>query len=74
MSVYAGTSRESVREVVRLILEELRRMKQERIPDEELRRAKDAVRTRLLAIAPPDDYSDERLNALLRASCATSRV
>ena len=48
MSVYAGTSRESVREVVRLILEELRRMKQERIPEEELRRAKDNLKGSLL--------------------------
>ncbi len=48
MSVYAGTSRESAREVVRLILEELHRMKQERIPDEELRRAKDNLKGSLL--------------------------
>ncbi len=48
VSVYAGTSRESAREVVRLILEELRRMKQERVPDEELRRAKDNLKGSLL--------------------------
>jgi predicted Zn-dependent peptidase len=48
VSVYAGTSRESAREVVRLILEELRRMKQERIPEEELRRAKDNLKGSLL--------------------------
>ena len=48
MSVYAGTSRESVNEVVRLILEEFRRVKQERVPDEELRRAKDNLKGSLL--------------------------
>ncbi len=48
MSVYAGTSRESVNEVVRLILEEFRRVKQERVPEEELRRAKDNLKGSLL--------------------------
>jgi predicted Zn-dependent peptidase len=48
VSVYAGTSRESAREVVRLILDELRRMKQEPIPEDELRRAKDNLKGSLL--------------------------
>jgi len=48
VSVYAGTSRESAREVVRLILEEFGRIKQERVPDEELRRAKDNLKGSLL--------------------------
>ncbi len=48
VSVYAGTSRESAGEVVRLILEEFRRVKEERIPDEELRRAKDNLKGSLL--------------------------
>jgi predicted Zn-dependent peptidase len=48
ISVYAGTSRESVNEVVRLILEEFRRVKQERVPEEELRRAKDNLKGSLL--------------------------
>jgi predicted Zn-dependent peptidase len=48
MSVYAGTSRESVNEVVRLILEEFHRVKQERVPEEELRRAKDNLKGSLL--------------------------
>jgi predicted Zn-dependent peptidase len=48
ISVYAGTSRESVNEVVRLILEEFRLVKQERVPEEELRRAKDNLKGSLL--------------------------
>ncbi len=47
-TVYAGTSRESAREVVRLILEEFRRLKEERVMDEELRRAKDNLKGSLL--------------------------
>jgi predicted Zn-dependent peptidase len=48
VSVYAGTSRESAREVVRLILEEFTRIKQEPVPEEELRRAKDNLKGSLL--------------------------
>ena len=48
LSVYAGTSSESAREVVRLILEEFRRLKQEPVPEEELRRAKDHLKGSLL--------------------------
>ncbi len=48
ISVYAGTSRESVRQVVRLVLDELRRLKQEPVPEDELRRAKDNLRGALL--------------------------
>ena len=48
VSVYAGTSRESVREVVRLTLEEFTRLKQEPVPEEEVRRAKDNLKGSLL--------------------------
>ena len=48
ISVYAGTSGESAREVVRLVLEEFTRLKQERVPDEELTRAKDNLKGSLL--------------------------
>jgi predicted Zn-dependent peptidase len=48
VSVYAGTSRESVREVVRLILEEFARIKQEPVPEEEVRRAKDNLKGSLM--------------------------
>jgi predicted Zn-dependent peptidase len=46
--VYAGTSRESAREVVRLVLDEFRRLKDEPVPEEELRRAKDNLKGSLL--------------------------
>jgi predicted Zn-dependent peptidase len=44
LSVYAGTSLDSVPEVIRLTLEELRRLRGERIPADELRRAKDHMK------------------------------
>ncbi len=44
LSVYAGTSLDSLPEVVRLTLDEMRRLCGERIPDEELRRAKDHIK------------------------------
>jgi predicted Zn-dependent peptidase len=44
LNVYAGTSLDSVPEVIRLTLEELRRLRGEPIPDDELRRAKDHMK------------------------------
>jgi predicted Zn-dependent peptidase len=48
LTIYAGTSLDSVDEVVRLSLDELRRMKGERLPDDELRRAKDHLKGSLM--------------------------
>jgi predicted Zn-dependent peptidase len=48
ISVYAGTSRETAGKVVRLILDELRRFKDEPVPEDELRRAKDNLKGSLL--------------------------
>ena len=48
LSVYAGTSLDSVDEVVRLTLEEFRKLKGERLPEEELRRAKDHLKGSLM--------------------------
>jgi len=48
LTVYAGTSLDSVDEVVRLSIEELRRMKGERLPEEELRRSKDHLKGSLM--------------------------
>ena len=48
LSVYAGTSLDSVDEVVRLTLEEFRRMKGEPLPEDELRRAKDHLKGSLM--------------------------
>lgn len=44
LSVYAGTSLETCRQVIQLILEEFRQMKQELVSSEELRRAKDHLK------------------------------
>jgi predicted Zn-dependent peptidase len=48
LTIYAGTSLDSVDEVVRLSLEELRRMKGEALPEDELRRAKDHLKGSLM--------------------------
>ncbi|MBZ5591332.1 MAG: insulinase family protein [Acidobacteriia bacterium] len=48
LSVYAGTSIESARQVIASILREFQQLKQERITDEELRRAKDHLKGSLM--------------------------
>jgi predicted Zn-dependent peptidase len=48
LAVYAGTSIENARQVIRLILEEFSKLKQERVQEEELRRAKDNMRGSLM--------------------------
>jgi predicted Zn-dependent peptidase len=47
-TIYAGTSLDSVDEVVRLSLEELRRARSEPLPADELRRAKDHLKGSLM--------------------------
>jgi predicted Zn-dependent peptidase len=44
LSVYAGTSLGSAPEVIRLTIEEIRHLKAERLPEDELRRAKDHIK------------------------------
>lgn len=44
LTIYAGTSRERLDEVLRLTIAELRRLKQEPVPADELRRAKDHLK------------------------------
>ncbi|MCX6625198.1 MAG: pitrilysin family protein, partial [Acidobacteria bacterium] len=46
--IYAGTSAESVRKVVELVMEEFRILKNELVPEEELRRAKDYLKGSLM--------------------------
>jgi predicted Zn-dependent peptidase len=48
ISVYAGTGLESAPEVIRLTLEEIRRLKGEKLPPHELRRAKDHLKGSLV--------------------------
>jgi predicted Zn-dependent peptidase len=48
LTVYAGTSLDAVSQVIGLIVEELRRAKGERVPEEELRRAKDHLKGSLM--------------------------
>ncbi len=48
LCVYAGTSRQHALEVIHLTMEELRRLKREPVPAEELQRAKDQVKGNIL--------------------------
>src|SRR4026209_297852 len=48
LTVYAGTSLDSIDQVVRMTIEEFRRMKGEPLPEEELRRAKDHLKGSLM--------------------------
>jgi len=48
LSVYAGTSRESAGKVVQCIVSEFRKLKQEAVPEEELRRSKDQLKGSLM--------------------------
>jgi predicted Zn-dependent peptidase len=48
LSVYAGTSLASVRKVVEAVLHEFRLLKEQPVPDEELRRAKDYLKGSLM--------------------------
>jgi predicted Zn-dependent peptidase len=48
LTVYAGTSLDSVDQVVKLTIEEFRRIKGERLPADELRRAKDHLKGSLM--------------------------
>jgi predicted Zn-dependent peptidase len=48
LTIYAGTSLENVDQVLRLTVEELRRLKAEPVPPVELRRAKDHLKGSLM--------------------------
>lgn len=48
LCVYAGTSAERAPQVVTLIMEEFRRLKEQPLPEEELRRAKDQLKGNIL--------------------------
>ena len=48
LSIYAGTSQESATKVVESVIEEFRRLKNDPIPEDELRRAKDQLKGNLM--------------------------
>jgi predicted Zn-dependent peptidase len=62
-SVYAGTSLENVSQVVRSVLDEFRRIKDEPLPEEELRRAKDHLKGATLLAS---EGTGQRMNSLAR--------
>jgi predicted Zn-dependent peptidase len=63
LSVYAGTSRRTVEKVLRLVVEEFRRMKEEPVAEEELRRAKDHLKGSLVLSL---ESSGSRMSSLAR--------
>jgi predicted Zn-dependent peptidase len=48
LSIYAGCANEAVQQLVEVVVAEIRRLKQEPLPDEELRRAKDHLKGSLM--------------------------
>jgi predicted Zn-dependent peptidase len=62
-SIYAGTSRDSAREVIRLTLNEVRRLCGEKLGEEELRRAKDHLKGGLVLSL---EYTGARMSQLAR--------
>ena len=48
LSIYAGTSIDKTAEVLRLTIEELRRLKEEPVPEAELKRAKDQLKSNIV--------------------------
>jgi predicted Zn-dependent peptidase len=62
-TIYAGTSLDAVDEVVRLTVEEIRRMKDEPVPEPELRRAKDHLKGSLMLSL---ENTGSRMNYLAR--------
>jgi predicted Zn-dependent peptidase len=48
LAIYAGTSTEKTPEVLRLTIAELRRLKEERVPEAELKRAKDQLKSNIV--------------------------
>jgi len=61
--VYAGTSRENMLEIIRIILDELRRLNTERIPEQELKHAKEHLKGNLLLSL---ESSDNRMTKLAK--------
>jgi predicted Zn-dependent peptidase len=70
LSVYAGTSLESAPEVIRLTLEEVRRLRGERLGAEELRRAKDHIKGGLVLSL---ESTAARMNHLARQEITFGR-
>jgi predicted Zn-dependent peptidase len=63
LTIYAGTSIESVDEVIRLTVDELRRFRQERVPEEELVRSKEHLKGSLMLSL---EHTGSRMNHLAR--------
>jgi len=70
LCVYAGTSRRAVDEVLQLTLDELQRLQDEPVPEEELRRAKDHLKGSLMLSL---ESTGSRMSHLARQELAHGR-
>ena len=70
LSVYAGTGRRTVEKVLRLVAEEFRRIKEEPVSEEELRRAKDHLKGSLVLSL---ESSGSRMSSLARQEMYLNR-
>jgi predicted Zn-dependent peptidase len=70
LTVYAGTSRDSLDEVIRVTIDELRRLTDELVPADELRRAKDHLKGGLLLSL---ESSGSRMSQLARQEISFGR-
>src|SRR5688572_10193090 len=71
LSIYAGTSIDSMDEVIRLTVHELRRFRLEPVPDDELQRAKDHLKGSLMLSL---EHTGSRMNHLARQEIYFGRL
>jgi len=71
LTIYAGTSVESMDEVIRLTVDELRRFRMEKVPEEELQRSKDHLKGSLMLSL---EHTGSRMNHLARQEIYFGRL
>lgn len=71
LSIYAGTSIDSMDEVIRLTVDELRRFRMEPVPEDELQRAKDHLKGSLMLSL---EHTGSRMNHLARQEIYFGRL
>jgi len=71
LSIYAGTSVDSLDEVIRLTVDELRRFRMEPVPEDELQRSKDHLKGSLMLSL---EHTGSRMNHLARQEIYFGRL
>ena len=71
LTIYAGTSVESMDEVIRLTVDELRRFRMEAVPEDELQRSKDHLKGSLMLSL---EHTGSRMNHLARQEIYFGRL